>query len=254
MSAAAGLLGPAGWLRLVARSCAGLVLLLVCLVLYPLATILRGRNPVPRLFLSGMARVAGARLTVLGEPVQAPSILLANHVSWLDIPALAAVSGTAFVAHDGLAGHPLVRFLCRMNRTVFIARHDRSSIAAQIAQVQSGLRKSGILTLFPEGTTGDGHTVLPFKSSLLAAVEGSEHGTTIRPVWIDYGAPAPEIAWTGEEPGLVNARRILARSDPLRITIHLLPPLSAGQHQNRKAMAEAARNAILARMDQRVAL
>lgn len=245
-AAPAGALGVAGWLRFVRRAVGLLVLLLGCLLLYAVAAPFSGRNPAPRLFLGGVLRVAGGRLRVAGQSVAAPSILLANHLSWLDIPALAGATGSAFVAHDGLAGHAVMRFLCDLNRTVFIARGDRSSVTGQVDQVRDGLQESGVLTLFPEGTTDDGRELLPFKSSLLAAVENSGADVAIRPVWIDYGALAADFAWFGDEPGLDNARRILARKGSFTVTVHLLAPLDAQQRQDRKTIARSARDAIVA--------
>jgi 1-acyl-sn-glycerol-3-phosphate acyltransferase len=250
----AGRIGLAGRLRIATRAVATIGWLVTCLVLYAVAMPLPGRNPVPRLFLSGMLRVVGARMTISGANPTQPAVLIANHVSWIDILALAGATGTAFVAHDGLAGNPVLRFLCRLHRTVFIARHDRASIGGQIGQVQQGLRDAGVLTLFPEGTTNDGCTLLPFKSSLLAAVEGSGAEVAILPVWLDYGAEAADIAWAGDEPGLANVLRVLARSRPVDTTVHLLAPLAAEQRGDRKAIAAAAREAIAARADQRVAL
>lgn len=243
-----------GRLRVARRAVTAVAWLALCLVLYGIRALLPGRSGVPRLFLHGALRIAGARLAIVGERACAPSFLIANHVSWIDILALSAATGTAFVAHDGLAAHKLLRFLCRLNRTVFIARSARASVVGQIAQVQEGLHESGILTLFPEGTTGDGITMAPFKSSLLAAIVASESGVAIRPVWIDYGAQAPEIAWCGDEPGLANAIRLAARRRPLTFTVHLLPALTAAQRQDRKAIATAARAAIATQADQRVAL
>ena len=68
--------------------------------------------------------IAGLHLRIEGRPHKG-ALHLANHVSWLDIPALAHATGTAFVAHDGLAAFPFLKWLCEMNDTVFIARHDR---------------------------------------------------------------------------------------------------------------------------------
>ena len=249
-----GRVGPIGWLRMGRRSASLLLLLLLCLPLYGLAALMPPRNRVPSLFLSGVLRVVGGRLVVRGEPAIAPSILLANHLSWIDIPALAAATGTAFVAHDGLAVHPVMRFFCRLNRTVFIARNDRASVSSQVDQVREGLWESSVLTLFPEGTTGDGPELLAFKSSLLAAVEQSASDVAIRPVWIDYGELASAFAWAGSEPGLTNAKRILARAGHFTITVHLLQPLTGEERANRKTIAMAAHAAIAARIDQRVAL
>jgi 1-acyl-sn-glycerol-3-phosphate acyltransferase len=250
----AGRIGLAGRLRIAVRAFATLGWLGACLVLYAFAAPLPGRNPVSRLFLGGLLRVVGARMTIVGKRPSSPAILLANHVSWIDILALAGATGTAFVAHDGLAGNPILRFLCRLNRTVFIARHDRASIGGQVDQVQQGLLETGVLTLFPEGTTNDGATLLPFKSSLLAAVEGSDTQVAVLPVWLDYGAEATDIAWAGDEPGLANVLRLLARSKPVHVTVHLLPPLASQQRKDRKTIATAAREAIAATADQRVAL
>lgn len=247
-------IGPAGWLRIVGRTATLAAWLLICLALYPFGKPGRGRNPVSRWFLAGTLRIVGARLRVVGTPVSEPSILVANHLSWIDILALADATGSAFVAHDGLADNQALRFLCRLNRTVFIARNDRNSVAGQIDQVQEGLGESGVLTLFAEGTTNGGVSLLPFKSSLLAAVERSEDTVAIVPVWIDYGAEAATIAWAGDEPGVTNFQRMLARSRPIDVTVHLLAPLSPNQRRNRKVIATSAYDAIAERMDQRVTL
>ncbi|MBB4859600.1 1-acyl-sn-glycerol-3-phosphate acyltransferase [Novosphingobium chloroacetimidivorans] len=237
-------IGVAGGLRLAARGLALVGWLALCLTLYGLRAPLPGRNRVPRLFLGGTLRIVGARSRFVGEQAPSPCFLVANHASWIDILALAGATGTAFVAHDGLAGNPGLRFLCRLNRTVFIARGERGTVGAQVEQVQEGLRESGVLTLFPEGTTDDGVTLLPFKSSLLAAVDGGDERVAIQPVWIDYGPQARDIAWYGEESGLANFTRILARRCPVDVTLHLLSPLGPEARRDRKTIAAAARDAI----------
>src|SRR5690606_30535825 len=93
-----------------------------------------------------------------------------------------------------------------------------------------------------------GVTLLPFKSSLLSALDPVPAGIAVQPVWLDYGPEVAEIAWVGEEPGLDNFLRILARSRPVDLTVHFLPPLTGGALADRKAMAAAAREAIVAAM------
>lgn len=237
-----------GWLRLILRSLALLLWLLGSLTLYLLCSPLPGLNPAPRLFLTGVLRIVGGRLTLTGEPVRAPSILLANHLSWIDIPALAAAAGSAFVAHDGLADQPIMRFLCRLNHTVFIARGNRASVAGQVDQVREGLQDSGVLTLFPEGTTGDDIEVLPFKSSLLSAVESSASDVAIRPVCLDYRPLTKQIAWVGDEPGLANFKRVLARPGRFQVAVHLLAPLRNDERCDRKTIAAAAYEAVAAKL------
>jgi 1-acyl-sn-glycerol-3-phosphate acyltransferase len=205
-------------------------------------------RPWPRRFLGGIAWIAGVDIRIEGRRAGRGTFLLSNHVSWIDITALAGASGTAFVAHDGLAGIPLLRWLCSLNDTVFIARHDRTSVHHQVEQIRAAIAEGGALTIFPEGTTSDGTVLLPFKSSLLSAFDPPPEGVAIQPVLLDYGPGAAAIAWVGEEPGLDNFLRILASARPVELTIQFLLPLEGEVLTNRKTIAAAAQAAILAAM------
>lgn len=218
--------------------------LIACLPLYYIWRFLRLHNPWPRHFLGGVARIAGAKVRIHGAPSRKGAFLLSNHVSWLDIPVIAGASGSAFVAHSGLAEHGMLKWLCGMNDTVFVARHDRRSIHAQVEQVRAALTDTGALTVFPEGTTSDGTTLLPFKSSLLSALDPPPPGIAIQPVWLDYGPDVAAMAWIGDEPGLDNFLKILARRRRQPVTVHFLPPLGEQEIANRKTMAIAARDRI----------
>ncbi|MBF9150582.1 lysophospholipid acyltransferase family protein [Novosphingobium jiangmenense] len=235
----------AGRLRIVLRLAAMLLLLLVCVPLYYVWRVMRLHNPWPRIFLGGIARIAGARVTITGAPSRKGAFLLSNHVSWLDIPVISGASGSAFVAHSGLADVGLLKWLCEMNDTVFVARHERRSVHAQVEQVRAALTDTGALTVFPEGTTSDGLGLLPFKSSLLSALDPPPPGIAIQPVWLDYGPDVAAMAWVGEEHGLDNFLKILARRRPIPVTVHFLAPLTAEETANRKVMATAARERIL---------
>ena len=246
-----------GKLRIAVRLSAIIVLLLVCVPGYYVWRVLRlafpWANPWPRWFLGGVAMVAGVEVRIAGERVRHKAFFLTNHVSWLDVPALAGASGAAFVAHDGLAAFPVLKWLCQMNDTVFVARHDRGSVADQVALVRAAIADTRALAVFPEGTTSDGTGLLPFKSSLLSALDPVPEGIAVQPVLLDYGAEAADIAWIGEEPGLDNFKRILARGRPVRLTIRFLPPLTGEALHDRKTMAAAARAVLLAAL-QRTAL
>lgn len=237
-----------GWLRIAIRLGAMLALLLFCVPLYYVHRLLRLPNPWPRLFLSSVAWIAGVVVVHHGHKVRRGAFLLANHVSWIDVPALAGATGTAFVGHDGLAAMPLLKTLCAMNDTVFIARHDRASVARQIADVRTALSDTGALAIFPEGTTSDGTGLLAFKSSLISALEPIPPGIAVQPVLLDYGPEAADIAWIGEEHGLDNFLRILARRRAVRLAIHFLDPLKGAALENRKTIAAAARTALADRL------
>lgn len=205
-------------------------------------TLVARREVMPPLFLAIMGRAAGLRVRTVGAP-KSGALLLANHVSWLDILALAGTSQARFVAHSGLMDHGALKWLCDQNDTVFITRHRRHSVTEQVEQVRGALSHRP-LAIFPEGTTNDGTDLLPFKSSLLASVEQLAHEVPVQPVALDYGGAAAEIAWFGDEPGMANVNRILARPGRVELTIRFLDPLAGDALTNRKTMTAAAQEAI----------
>jgi 1-acyl-sn-glycerol-3-phosphate acyltransferase len=213
---------------------------LVLVPLHVLAKLLGLRDLVPPIFLGIMARIAGVRVRTEGT-LRPGALLLANHASWLDVLALAGASRAIFVAHSGLTVHGGLKWLCDQNDTVFITRDVRGSVANQVAQVRAALGERPV-TIFPEGTTNDGTTLLPFRSSLLAAVEPVAHEVPIQPVALDY-ADAPGIAWFDGEPGMTNVRKILRRPRT-DLTIRFLEPLAGEALANRKTMTAAARETI----------
>lgn len=235
-------IAPLGWALIAFRLLLMLVLLLVCAPLHLLWRAIGAGRWWPRVFLAGIGLVAGLHVRVEGKPAKG-ALLLANHVSWLDIPALSHASGSAFVAHDGLSTFPLLKWLCEMNDTVFIARHRRGSVSDQVEQIRAAMAETGCLTLFPEGTTSVGTGLLPFKSSLLSALEPLPSGLAVQPVLLAY-EDVPDISWVGDEHGLDNFKRILARLRPVRLTIRFLPPLAGEELADRKTVALAAQTAI----------
>lgn len=231
------------WLLVVARAAGWLLIFAVIIVPHLVCTAFGRRDIVPPPFLGALAWVSGVRVKVTGKPAQG-ALLLANHESWLDILALAGASKSAFVAQSGLSDHPLLAWLCLQNDTLFITRDQRATVSAQIEQVieRLGHRR---LTIFPEGTTNDGTGLLPFRSSLLSAVERLPEDIPVQPVALDY-RDAPSMVWFGDEPGLDNFRRILSRTRPICLTIHFLAPLRGNEMESRKSMAAAAQEKIAA--------
>ena len=228
-----------------------LAALIACLAIFLVWRIFTRHTPWPRLFLKTIGRIAGAKVSVIGNPLSRRTIILANHVSWLDIPVLGGITGTAFVAHSGLRANRVLTWLCGLNDTVFITRHQRRSVHGQVDQVRTALADMGALTIFPEGTTSDGTGLLPFKSSLLSALEPAPEGIIVQPVWIDYGPDSAALAWVGNESGLANALRLMARSSPLAVTVHFLEPFAPAEAGCRKGIASLTQARILAAMGAR---
>lgn len=231
------------WLLVIVRVAAMLAWAVVVVPIHVLVKLAGKPWLVPPTFLCGIGWIAGLRFTVEGKP-RKHALLLANHLSWLDIMALASASRSAFVAHSGLTVSPALKWLCEQNGTLFITRQQRHTIAQQVDQVRAALGGRR-LTIFPEGTTGDGRELLPFKSALLSAVGQVPAGVPVQPVAMVYDE-AEEIAWVGGEPGLTNACKILARTRPVHLTLRFLPPLTGAALADRKTMAAAAREAIAA--------
>lgn len=214
---------------------------MLCVPLH-LAGRLVGTSPWPRRFLAGVAWLSGIRVRQLGEAIAPHTLIVANHVSWLDIPILAGATGCAFVAKDDLRGHPVMHWLCEQNATIFVDRSDKRGIAEQTAAMVRFLDGQAPLALFPEGTVSDGGQLLTFKPPLLSAFAPSPPRVAIRPVAIDYGPAAREFGWPPGESGKTNFLRLLGRRGTALVTLHLLPAVA--QPTDRKQLARATHDAI----------
>lgn len=169
---------------------------------------------------------------------------MSNHVTWLDILILGGATGCAFVSKDEVRTHPLFGWLANQNRTLYIRRAERRNAHGQAAAIAAALRDPQPLALFPEGTTGDGSTLLPFRSTLLDAVAPSPPDVSVRPVAIDYGGTTRVFGWPRPETGKTNALRILGHHGTTSVIVRLLDPLPPSS--DRKAVARAAHDAIAA--------
>ena len=103
----------------------------------------------------------------------------------------------------------MVGWLSTLNRTVYVKRENRLGVAEQINALRDALAENWSVTVFPEGTTTDGQSLLPFKTPMLRVLEPPPPGVMVQPVLLDYGAVAEEIGWIGDESGLDNAKRML---------------------------------------------
>lgn len=218
--------------------------LLVHVPLHYLFRLVRLPSPWPRMFLASAARIAGARVKRVGTPLKRDVFYVSNHVSWIDILALGGASGTAFVAKAEIAASPLVGWLAGLNRTVYVKRENRMGVAEQINQLREALAETWAVTIFPEGTTTDGKSLLPFKTPMLRVLEPPPPGVMVQPVMLDYGAAGEDIAWIGQERGLNNAKRVLARGRRFRLRVHFLEPFDPRDFPGRKAIAAESRRRI----------
>ncbi|WFL76569.1 lysophospholipid acyltransferase family protein [Altererythrobacter arenosus] len=233
-----------GWLRLGFRVLALILSLVVLVPLHYLYRVFAYGSPFPKIFLWLAAFICGARVRKIGVPLRRDVFFISNHISWIDILALAGASGTAFVAKAELAEVPVVGWLSRLNRTVFVKRENRLGVAEQINSLREALADNWSVTVFPEGTVTDGQSLLPFKTSMLRVLEPPPPGVLVQPVMLDYGAIAEWIGWTGEETGVNNAKRVLARRGSFALRVNFLEPFSPEDFHGRKAIGAEARRRI----------
>ena len=235
-----------GGLRAAGRLSCIIGTLLVALALHGAWRALGRASPWPRRFLRRVAMILGADIRVVGQPLTRDAAIAANHLSWFDILLLAGTSGARFVAKAEVAGLPLIGWLASLNRTLFVERGDRLGVGDQVATIRAALTEGQPLAIFPEGTTGDDLSLLPFKPALFAALVPPVPGIRVQPVRIDYGAAAADLAWLGEDAGDAHAKRVLRRAGRFTVTLHYLAPFDPADFPDRKAMAAEARARIAA--------
>ena len=249
LDAAAGrppVISALGWVRVCVRIAGIVAIVIPLVVLHYCWRAVRLSSPWPRLFLGWTGWIVGARADRIGTHVRRDVVYISNHISWIDILVIAGASGSAFVAKAEIRAAPIVGWLSTLNRTVFVAREDRAGVAEQIDRLREALAETWSVTIFPEGTTDDGQSLLPFKTSLLKILEPPPRGVVVQPLVLDYGDVGPEIGWLGDESGANNALRVLARPGSFRVGIQFLEPFSPNEFVGRKAIAQEARARIAA--------
>lgn len=223
---------------------AGLIgLLAFCAPVHIATRLIIRRSPWPPRFLAAAAWIIGARVRTNRRRIRQHTLLISNHVSWLDILVLGGSTNCAFVSKDQL-GHSFIHWLADQNATVYVKRSHRKGAKDQAVAIAEALEGKKPVMLFPEGTTGPGTHLLPFRSTLLEAANFAAKNVEIRPVALDYGPAAAEIGWY-QEPGKNNVLRILGRRGTLPVTVRVLSPLDRTgdrkqlTHEARERIAEA---------------
>jgi lyso-ornithine lipid O-acyltransferase len=206
----------------------------------------------PHWYHRRLCRLLGVRLDIEGEVVKdRPVLFIANHTSWLDIPVLSAVAPLSFVAKKEVGTWPLIAALARLQRTVFVDRQRRIAVGAAKNEIIERLKAGDTIVLFAEGTSSDGNRVLPFKTSLFAAVkpsranDSSEPAAYVQTLAIVYthlhGVPLGRadrslVGWYGDMEMASHAWQLL-KAGPLDASIRIGRPVPFADFANRKALA-----------------
>ena len=138
----------------------------------------------------------GIRLDLRGQaPANGPVLLAANHISWLDILVMHAARHCRFVAKAEVRHWPLIGSLATGGGTLYIERESRRDAMRVVHHVAESLNRGEIVAVFPEGTTSDGITLLPFHGNLIQAAISAD--APIQPValsFIDSASGATSLA------------------------------------------------------------
>ncbi|MDT3736690.1 MAG: lysophospholipid acyltransferase family protein [Denitratisoma sp.] len=182
----------------------------------------------------------GVRLSIDAAMPASPALLVANHVSWLDIYVINALAPAAFVCKAEVRDWPLIGWLCERTETVFMPRGSRSAAKQAGEIVALRLRQGWRVGVFPEGTTTDGSGLLPFHAALLQGAIDAD--CLVQPLALRYlderGQATAAAAYCGDTTLLQSLCRIAALPC-LEVRLDVLPPLDGRGAERRRLAAQA---------------
>jgi 1-acyl-sn-glycerol-3-phosphate acyltransferase len=236
-----------------------LTLMLLPLQLVGMAFDLRLQRTIPHLYHRILCALIGVRIREVGRRSTAsPALILSNHVSWLDICVITALSPVVFVAKSEVAGWPVFGWLAKLQRTIFINRQARHHTGAATKEIAGRLLGGDAVVLFAEGTSSDGIRVLPFRSSLVGAVhhalgKSTRHThITVQPMSLAYvslsGVPMgrglrERVAWYGDAALIPHLLAVLA-SGAVDVTVSWGEAIAYDMSADRKAIARDAERSV----------
>jgi lyso-ornithine lipid O-acyltransferase len=236
-----------------------LTLALLPFQLIGIAFDLRLQRSIPHLYHRILCALIGVRIREVGRRSAAtPVLILSNHVSWLDICVIAALAPVVFIAKSEVAGWPVLGWLARLQRTIFIDRRARHQTGAATREIAARLLGGDAVVLFAEGTSSDGIRVLPFRSSLVGAVHhalgNTAHHThvTVQPMSLAYvgfgGLPIgrglrERVAWYGDVELVPHLLRVVA-SGAVDVIVSWGEATAYDMSADRKAIARGAERSV----------
>jgi 1-acyl-sn-glycerol-3-phosphate acyltransferase len=221
---------------------------LICALVFPRLT--------PPQRMQRVGRWSARMLDLLGISVQhsgpvrvGPVLLVANHISWLDILAINAVQPARFVSKADVRHWPFLGWLVACGGTLFIERERKRDALRVVHQVAEALRSGEIVAVFPEGTTSDGHGVLPFHANLLQAAIATE--SPVQPIALRYSDAKRAVSPAGSYVGDTSlAASLWSAVQAEGLCVRVLVDLAEGTRQlDRRALAEKLRDGIARRLE-----
>jgi 1-acyl-sn-glycerol-3-phosphate acyltransferase len=188
-----------------------------------------------------MLNLMGIRLTVHGTPpAHGPVLVVCNHLSWLDILAIHAARHVRFVSKASVRHWPVIGTLSTGAGTLYIERERRRDAVRVVHHMTEALRAGDVIAVFPEGTTSDGHGLLPFHANLLQAAISS--GAPVQPAALRFADAAS--GQNSDAPRYVDDDNLLAslwntlKAPPLLAIVHF-GELQQPQGRDRRGWAKS---------------
>lgn len=207
----------------------------------------RPRRALIRAWCTALLRSLGIRITVHGSPgPDGGRLVVANHISWTDIPLVAAALPSRMLAKGEIGRWPVLGRLAAQAGTLFIERDRLRALPETVATLAHALGAGERVTVFPEGCTWCGRAQGPFRRAAFQAALDAR--VAVQPVRIAYrlggGEFAGAAAFVGDDTLTASLWRI-ARARGVRAEVRLLPRIPEGRHTDRRALAAAAQRAVL---------
>ncbi len=210
---------------------------------FPLSGAARRSEGIKR-WSAHLLQILSVRAEAVGGLPQAnaaPTMMLANHVSWLDAFVLLALCNVRFIAKSDVRAWPVIGWLCARAGTLFVDRGRRQHTAHVGREMAAALERGDALALFPEGTTTTGDRVLPFHSSLLEPAVARH--AAVQPLAIRYrredGSRCLEASYAGTT-SMIESLLMMVSQQTIHAQIEFLPPLASyGVHRRDLANAAA---------------
>ncbi|MFN3985296.1 MAG: lysophospholipid acyltransferase family protein [Rhodocyclaceae bacterium] len=193
-----------------------------------------------------MLALLGVQLEPHGPAIAPGCLLVANHVSWLDIFVINALAPSAFVSKSEVRAWPLIGWLAARNDTVFLMRGSRGHAKVVNAKIAALLDAGDNVAVFPEGTTSDGSHILHFHAALLQPA--IEAGHPVQPVALRYQTPDGRRSRAPAYDGDISLGECLSAivaTPALVARVEAFTPLPTDSGRHRREIAQDAREAII---------
>ena len=220
----------------------------ICAVIFPFLDAAQRMAHVGR-WNRRLLQVLGITVRSSGNASEGATLFIANHVSWLDIPAIISVRPMRFVSKSDVRAWPVIGWLVACGGTLFIERRSRRDAQRVVHLVAEALQAGDRIAMFPEGTTSDGHGLLPFHANLLQAAIAAD--VPVQAIALRFSDASERIssaaAYIGDMTLMQSMWAVVSASD-LTVHVAVLPALSP-QGFERRPLAERLRAQIAAQLD-----